>query len=223
MRQMAHRAGASAARGGPSKTPIMALTDLLGTMRLVGVTVSPMRRVASRDARSRPCASSGQSPYPHEKRQLHERPAAGCRVLHHGVEMSDGGLDERGGRCIVDCGIQRALCAERAQAPLVVHAERACEHRAPACVLEVAVDVTPPEGCDRSREANTRLPLVVKGGGVYGKRREDASRPSHGLRRRVRPARSCTPGRLRCSVPYAPDIAAFHCGQSRGDPPCLQA
>ena len=76
MRQMAHRAGASAARGGPSKTPIMALTDLLGTMRLVGVTVSPMRRVASRDARSRPCASSGQSPYPHEKRQLHERPAA---------------------------------------------------------------------------------------------------------------------------------------------------
>ena len=76
--------------------------------------------------------------------------------------MSDGGLDERGGRCIVDCGIQRALCAERAQAPLVVHAERACEHRAPACVLEVAVDVTPLEGCDRSREANTRLPLVVK-------------------------------------------------------------
>ena len=45
----------------------------------------------------------------------------------------------------------------------------------------MAVDVTPPEGYDRSREANTRPPLVVKGGGVYGKRREDASRPSMGF------------------------------------------
>ena len=47
-------------------TPIIALTDLDGTMRRESVSDTPTLRGASRSSKSRRCASSGQSPYPGE-------------------------------------------------------------------------------------------------------------------------------------------------------------
>ena len=47
---------------GPSKRPIIAVTLFVGSKRLVGVTVRPIRRAALSAATMLRCAASGQSP-----------------------------------------------------------------------------------------------------------------------------------------------------------------
>ena len=54
--------------------PTIAVTLLVGTMRLDGVSVIPRRRVALSTRRNAGWMSRGRSPYPGEKRQLQYRP-----------------------------------------------------------------------------------------------------------------------------------------------------
>lgn len=108
-----------------------------------------------------------------------EAPGAGASRLggltaHDMLHGVDGTLHVCRGGGIVEGGIERALAAQQAQAPLGAHAERACDHRAGGCVFQVSEDISAAQLDRGSRQVDARHPRLVDAGRIDGKRLDDA-------------------------------------------------
>ena len=153
----------------PSNRPITAVTLLVGMSRLVGVTVSPMSRVAlsaltiERWAVERAVAVAG------AKAPVAGESVCGGVRLDLLVHLLNGGFHVSGARGVEHGALQGMLGSRGAQATLGVHAEGTCHERGKAGIFEMSIDIATAQLNVGADQANARLTLFIHARGIDGK------------------------------------------------------